>query len=91
MDVNNVSSSLVLTPASFTDMKGVKPSVTQRVNNSAFNASDVLNSTEVEGDDLGLSGYVQDNFEFLDEMDCSVLDPMDCSVPYQVCVCTDEV
>ncbi|KAM9349545.1 uncharacterized protein ABDE67_009274 [Symphorus nematophorus] len=47
-------------------------------------ASDVLNSTEVEGDDLGLSGYVQDNFEFLDQMDCSVLDHMDCSVSYQV-------
>ncbi|CAJ1072867.1 uncharacterized protein si:dkeyp-68b7.12 [Xyrichtys novacula] len=49
-----------------------------------FDTSDIFNSTEVEGDDLGLSGYVQDNFEFLDQMDCSVMDHMDCGVPYQV-------
>ncbi|TWW73518.1 Rho GTPase-activating protein 30 [Takifugu flavidus] len=42
---------------------------------------DNLNSTE---DDLTLSGYVQDNFEFLDHMDCSVLEHMECTVPYQV-------
>ena len=65
-------------------MKGVnfQPEVTQCDDDT----SDILNSTEVEGDDLGLSGYVQDNFEFLDQMDCSVLDHMDCSVSYQVCV-----
>lgn len=51
----------------------------------ALGASSILNSTAVEGDDLGLSGYVQDNFEFLDQMDCSVLDHMDQCVPYQVC------
>ncbi|XP_056913630.1 uncharacterized protein si:dkeyp-68b7.12 isoform X2 [Takifugu flavidus] len=45
------------------------------------NVSDNLNSTE---DDLTLSGYVQDNFEFLDHMDCSVLEHMECTVPYQV-------
>lgn len=64
----------------------LQPKVTQHSDNSVFDASDVLNSTEVEEDDLGLSGYVQDNFDFLDQMDCSVLDHMDCSVPYQVCV-----
>ncbi|KAM6989816.1 uncharacterized protein LKV04_009409 [Tautogolabrus adspersus] len=47
-------------------------------------ASDILNSTEAETDDLGMSGYVQDNFEFLDQMDFSVLDHMDCGFPYQV-------
>lgn len=77
-------------------MEGVQPvdfqpEVTPRGNDSVCDASDILNSTEVEGDDLGLSGYVQDNFEFLDQMDCSVLDHMDCGVSYQVCVCTDEV
>lgn len=91
MDVNNAH-----LHASFTDMKGVEPvdfhpEVTQHVSDSVCDASDILNSTEVEGDDLGLSGYVQDNFEFLDQMDCSGLDHMDCSVPYQVRVRTDEV
>ncbi|KAJ0059328.1 hypothetical protein NL108_015505 [Boleophthalmus pectinirostris] len=46
---------------------------------SAFDPEEVLNSTEV--DDLTLSGYVQDNFEFLDQMDCSI---MDCSVSNQI-------
>lgn len=72
-------------------MKGVKPAdlqpaVTQCVDASVFDASDILNSTEVEEDDQGLSGYVQDNFDFLDQMDCSAQDHMDCSVNYQVCV-----
>lgn len=44
----------------------------------ASDSEDVLNSTEV--DDLTLSGYVQDNFDFLDQMDCSI---MDCSVSNQ--------
>lgn len=48
-------------------------------------ASSMLSSTAVEGDDLGLSGYVQDNFDFLDQMDCSVLDHMDLYSSYQVC------
>ncbi|KAM3604843.1 uncharacterized protein V6R79_016957 [Siganus canaliculatus] len=61
----------------------LKPEATQQADDAVFD-SDVLSSPEVEGDDLGLSGYVQDNFEFLDQMDCSVLDHMDCSVPYQV-------
>lgn len=60
--------------------------VTHRDNDCVFDASDVLNSTEVGGDVQEMSGYVQDNFEFLDQMDCSVLDHMDCSIPYQVCV-----
>ncbi|XP_073346587.1 LOW QUALITY PROTEIN: rho GTPase-activating protein 30 [Pagrus major] len=73
----------------YMDMKGVtaadfKPEATQHVDDRVFDASDILNSTEVEGDDLGLSGYVQDNFEFLDQMDCSAMDHMDCSVSYQV-------
>ncbi|XP_029381592.1 rho GTPase-activating protein 31 [Echeneis naucrates] len=38
--------------------------------------SDVFNSTEVEGDDQELFGYVQDNFEFLDHMDCSISYPV---------------
>lgn len=52
----------------------------------ASNISDNLNLTEGEEDDLTLSGYVENSFEFLDHMDCSVLDHMDCSVPYQVCI-----
>ncbi len=59
---------------------------TQHDDDRVSEASDILNSTEMEADDLGLSGYVQDNFEFLDQMDCSALDHMDCSVSYQVCV-----
>lgn len=51
----------------------------------ASNISDNLNLTEVEEDDLTLSGYVEDSFEFLDHLDSSVLDHMNCSVPYQVC------
>ncbi|KAK7944888.1 hypothetical protein WMY93_000616 [Mugilogobius chulae] len=46
---------------------------------SPFDPEEVLNSAEV--DDLTLSGYVQDNFDFLDQMDCSI---MDCSVSNQV-------
>ncbi|KAF7221987.1 rho GTPase-activating protein 30 [Nothobranchius furzeri] len=49
-----------------------------------FDSSDILNSTEVENDNYQLSGYIEDNFEFLDQMDCSVMDHMDCSVSYQV-------
>ncbi|XP_077414330.1 uncharacterized protein LOC144044029 isoform X2 [Vanacampus margaritifer] len=43
--------------------------------NNLFDSSGVLNSTE--DDDQELSGYVQDNFEFLDHMDCSV----SCQIP----------
>lgn len=42
----------------------------------AFHPADLLNSAEVE-DDHKLSGYIEDNFEFLDHMDCSS--------SYQVC------
>lgn len=49
----------------------------------AFRPADLLNSTEVE-DDHKLSGYIEDNFEFLDQMDCSVMDHLDCSMSYQV-------
>jgi len=58
--------------------------VTQHGKDGVFDASDILNSTEVEGDVQEMSGYVQDNFDFLDQMDCSVLDHMDCSMPCQV-------
>lgn len=61
-----------------------EPALTQR-KEMASNISDNLNLTEAEEDDLTLSGYVEDSFEFLDHMDCSVLDHMDCSAPYQVC------
>ncbi|XP_026168959.1 rho GTPase-activating protein 30 isoform X2 [Mastacembelus armatus] len=60
----------------YIEMKLAKPA------GDKFEASDILNSTEVEGDDQGLSGYVEDNFDFLDQMDCSVLDHMDCSISY---------
>ncbi|XP_034557953.1 uncharacterized protein si:dkeyp-68b7.12 [Notolabrus celidotus] len=70
----------------YMDMKdmvvNIQPEVTQR--DEVFDASDILNSTEVEADDFGLSGYVQDNFEFLDQMDSSFMDHMDCGAPYQV-------
>lgn len=62
-----------------------EPVVVQR-EEMVSNVSDDIVSTEVEEDDLTLLGYVQDNFEFLDHMDCSVLDHMDYSVPYQVCI-----
>lgn len=64
-------------------MKDLEPAVTQHGEDCVFDASDILNSTEAEGDDHELSGYVQDNFEFLDQMDCSALDHMD-STSYQV-------
>ncbi|XP_042283415.1 rho GTPase-activating protein 30 isoform X1 [Thunnus maccoyii] len=60
----------------YMEMKEFQSEVTHRDNDCALDASDVLNSTEVEEDDHELSGYVQDSFEFLDHMDCSV--------PYQV-------
>nr|XP_029136613.1 trichohyalin-like [Labrus bergylta] len=65
----------------YMDMRDVME-VTQPAD--VFEASDILNSTEVETDDLGLSGYVQDNFEFLDQMDFSVLDHMDYGFTSQV-------
>nr|XP_020441784.1 rho GTPase-activating protein 30-like [Monopterus albus] len=73
----------------YMEMKGgepadCQPGVTQPADTCVFDVSDVLNSTELEREDQELSGYVQDNFEFLDQMDCSVLDHMDCSVSYQV-------
>lgn len=57
-------------------MKDVKPDVAQsdvaqQEDELKLDPSDALNSTEVEGDELGLTGYVEDNFEFLDHMDCS--------------------
>ncbi|XP_068587443.1 rho GTPase-activating protein 30 [Cebidichthys violaceus] len=61
----------------YMDMKRVKPAdcqpeATRHGYDCVFDASNVLNSTEVEEDDQELSGYVQDNFDFLDHMDCSV-------------------
>ncbi|KAE8290583.1 Rho GTPase-activating protein 30 Rho-type GTPase-activating protein 30 [Larimichthys crocea] len=73
----------------YMDMKGMQPvdfqpEVTDHDDDGVYDSFNVLSSTEVEGDDLGLSGYVQDNFDFLDQMDCSAMDHMDCSVPCQV-------
>ncbi|KAK5860349.1 hypothetical protein PBY51_021835 [Eleginops maclovinus] len=73
----------------YMEMKDVRSAdceseVTQRADGCVFDAADVLNSTQENEDDYEMSGYVQDNFEFLDQMDCSVLDHMDCSVSYQV-------
>lgn len=65
-------------------MKGAEELEDGSDNDGVFDASDVLNSTEEEGYDIELSGYVQDNFDFLDHMDCSVLDHMDSSAAYQV-------
>ncbi|XP_032421906.1 rho GTPase-activating protein 30 [Xiphophorus hellerii] len=56
----------------------------QHEDDSVSDSDDFLNSTEAEEDDRKLSGYIQDNFEFLDQMDCSAMDHMDCSVSYQV-------
>lgn len=67
------------------DCADFEPVVVQR-EEVVSNVSAHVNSTEAEEDDLTLSGYVQDNFEFLDHMDCSILDHMDCSVPYQVSI-----
>ncbi|XP_068196191.1 rho GTPase-activating protein 30 [Antennarius striatus] len=72
----------------YMDMKEVNQAdshleVNQCGGDCSFEPSDMFNSTEVEGDDLGLSGYVQDNFEFLDQMDCSALDHLECSASYQ--------
>ncbi|GLD50754.1 uncharacterized protein AKAME5_000390200 [Lates japonicus] len=68
----------------YMEMKGVERADPQPGDVSVFDGSDVLNSTEGGADDQELFGYVQDNFEFLDQMDCSVMDHMDCSVSYQV-------
>ncbi|XP_056149828.1 uncharacterized protein si:dkeyp-68b7.12 [Lampris incognitus] len=39
---------------------------------SVLKVSDILNSTDMDVDDYELSGYVQDNFEFLDHMDSNI-------------------
>ncbi|XP_051943967.1 uncharacterized protein si:dkeyp-68b7.12 [Hippocampus zosterae] len=57
------------------EMEGVPSAKCE--DNNIFDSFGVLNSTEVEQDDQELSGYVQDNFEFLDHMDCSV----SCQIP----------
>lgn len=93
--MNNLSLILISAFVFLSDMRDVMTGVQseETEHNDVFDSSDVLNSTEVEveveveGDDLGLSGYVQDNFEFLDQMDFSVMDHMDCGAPYQVCMC----
>ncbi|KAM8838552.1 uncharacterized protein ACB058_015242 isoform 1-T4 [Synchiropus picturatus] len=67
----------------YVDMNPVFPEDTQQGAAEEDSAcDDILNSTEIVEEEL--SGYVQDNFEFLDQMDCSVLDHMDHSAPYQV-------
>ncbi|XP_040910517.1 LOW QUALITY PROTEIN: rho GTPase-activating protein 30 [Toxotes jaculatrix] len=73
----------------YMDMKGVEqpypqPVATQPGDVCASDASDIFSSSQVEGDDQAMFGYVEDNFEFLDQMDCSVPDHMDCSSFYQV-------
>ncbi|XP_071347066.1 rho GTPase-activating protein 30 [Trachinotus anak] len=69
----------------YMEMKWVEQADPQsEMTSLALDASDVHNSTEVEGDDQELFGYVQDNFEFLDQMDCSGMEHMDCSFSYQV-------
>lgn len=74
-----------LTEMKVSETSELQPEDTQHEDNGEFNASDVLNSTEVAGDNQNMFGYIQDNFEFLDQMDCSGMDHMDCSVSYQVC------
>ncbi|XP_061694772.1 rho GTPase-activating protein 30 [Syngnathoides biaculeatus] len=59
----------------YEDMQGEASAGPQE--NNVFDSSEVLNSTQLEQDDQELSGYVQDNFEFLDHMDCSV----SCQIP----------
>ncbi|KAK1879775.1 Rho GTPase-activating protein 30 [Dissostichus eleginoides] len=69
----------------YMEMKDVRPdcetAVTQHTDGCVFDDADVLHSTQVDGDHHEMSGYVQDNFEFLDQMD---MDHMDCSGSYQV-------
>lgn len=72
---------------SIVDMQGINPDKTAKSEDvCAFDSPSVLNSTGVGKDDQELFGYVQDSFEFLDQMDCSVMDHMDSS-SYQVGVC----
>ncbi|PWA30037.1 hypothetical protein CCH79_00009719 [Gambusia affinis] len=56
----------------------------QHEDDDVSDSEDFLNPTEAEEDDHKVSGYIQDNFDFLDHMDCSAMDHMDCSVSYQV-------
>ncbi|XP_007552076.1 rho GTPase-activating protein 30 [Poecilia formosa] len=56
----------------------------QHEDDSVSDSDDFLNSTEAEEDDRKVSGYIEDNFEFLDLMDCSAMDHMDCSGSYQI-------
>ncbi|KAK5919927.1 hypothetical protein CgunFtcFv8_023784 [Champsocephalus gunnari] len=65
----------------YMEMKDV--AAPQRDDGWVFDDADVLNSTQEDGDHHEMSGYVQDNFEFLDRMDCN-MEHMDCSVSYQV-------
>ncbi|XP_030607963.1 rho GTPase-activating protein 30 [Archocentrus centrarchus] len=73
----------------YMDMKGgeqdsLQPEGTEHEDNGEVDDSEILTSTEVGGDNQNMSGYIQDNFEFLDQMDCSAPDHIDCSVSYQV-------
>lgn len=65
-------------------MKGVRSSDIQSQethveDDNVYEDCDVLNSTEMEGENQELYGYVQDSFEFLDHLDCL-------NVSSQVCV-----
>ncbi|XP_033960585.1 rho GTPase-activating protein 30 isoform X2 [Pseudochaenichthys georgianus] len=65
----------------YMEMKDV--AAPQRDDGWVFDDADALNSTQEDGDHHEMSGYVQDNFEFLDRMDCN-MEHVDCSVSYQV-------
>ncbi|XP_077471617.1 uncharacterized protein LOC144085834 [Stigmatopora argus] len=53
----------------YEDMQGASDAKNE---DSVLDSSDVLNSSQAPQDDQELSGYVQDSFEFLDHMDCSI-------------------
>ncbi|XP_077580604.1 uncharacterized protein arhgap30 [Stigmatopora nigra] len=54
----------------YEDMQGA--SDVKSEDNVLDSSDSVLNSSQVPQDDQELSGYVQDSFEFLDHMDCSI-------------------
>ncbi|KAF7662327.1 hypothetical protein LDENG_00239470 [Lucifuga dentata] len=60
----------------YIDMKGMEHVMSVCEACSVLDDSDVLNSTKMDEDDQELSGYVQENFDFLDHMDCSISSQM---------------
>ncbi|XP_047446541.1 rho GTPase-activating protein 30 [Mugil cephalus] len=65
-------------------MKGLEPDDPQPAETEHTDALTSAEAVVEDEEDQELSGYVQDNFEFLDQMDCSAMDHMDCSVSYQM-------